>query len=142
MIYKPYVQREKSPKMLQYQTYCLWVKRYIFYHNKQHPKDLGVAEVEKILHHLAVVENCSVSTQKIALNALAFLYNQFLNQPLGNDIFITKAKVQRRVPVVFSHKEATAIIEKLTHPWQLIASIMYGGGLLWQRWQKSAHDFS
>jgi len=40
--------------------------------NKQHPKDLGVAEVEKFLHHLAVVENCSVSTQKIALNALAF----------------------------------------------------------------------
>jgi len=64
-----------------------------------------------------------VLTQKVALNALAFLYNQFLKQPIGDDIFITKAKVQRRVPVVFSHKEATVIIERLSHPWQLIASI-------------------
>ena len=110
-------------------TYCLWVKRFIFYHNKQHPKDLGVAEVEQFLHHLAVVKNVSIGTQKVALNALAFLYNQFLNIPLGDDVFITKAKVQRRVPVVFSHQEATAVIARLSHPWQLIASIMYGGGL-------------
>ena len=110
-------------------TYCLWVRRYIFYHQKQHPKHMGIVEVEKFLHHLAIVENCSVSTQKIALNALAFLYNQFLKKPLGDNVFITKAKVKRRVPVVFSHNEASAVIARLSHPWQLIASIMYGGGL-------------
>ena len=109
-------------------TYCLWIKRYIFYHNKQHPKDMGAAHVEQYLHHLAIVKNVSVSTQKTALNSLAFLYNQFLNQPIGQ-IYISKAKVQRRVPVVFSHKEATAVIARLSQPWQLIASIMYGGGL-------------
>jgi len=96
-------------------TYCLWIKRYIFYHNKQHPKDMGAAHVEQFLHHLAVVENVSVGTQKVALNALAFLYNQFLKQPLGS-IHVSKARVSRRVPVVFSHKEATAVIEKLKHP--------------------------
>ena len=109
-------------------TYCLWIKRYIFYHNKQHPKDMNAFHVEQFLHHLAVVENVSIGTQKVALNALAFLYNQYLNQSLGA-IYITKAKVQRRVPVVFSHKEATAVIKSLNHPWQLLASIMYGGGL-------------
>ena len=109
-------------------TYCLWIKRYIFYHNKQHPKEMSASHVEQFLHHLAVVENVSIGTQKVALNALAFLYNQFLNQPLGK-IYISKAKVQRRVPAVFSHKEASAVIERLSHPWQLIASIMYGGGL-------------
>lgn len=109
-------------------TYCFWVKRYIFYHNKQHPEEMGVAHVEQFLHHLAVVKNVSISTQKTALNALAFLYNQFLDRPLGR-IHITKATVQRRVPVVFSHQEAIAVIERLSHPWQLIASIMYGSGL-------------
>ena len=109
-------------------TYCLWVKRYIFYHNKQHPEEMSVAHVEQFLHHLAVVKNVSISTQKTALNALAFLYNQFLDRPLGR-IHITKATVQRRVPVVFSHQEAIAVIERLSHPWQLIASIMYGSGL-------------
>ena len=108
--------------------YCLWIKRYIFYHHKQHPKDMGEVHIEQYLHHLAVVKHVSVSTQRVALNALVFLYNQFLNQPIGK-INISKAKVQRRVPVVFSHQEATAVIKRLSHPWQLIASIMYGGGL-------------
>jgi len=62
-------------------TYCLWIKRYIFYHHKQHPKDMGEVHIEQYLHHLAVVKHVSVSTQRVALNALVFLYNQFLNQP-------------------------------------------------------------
>lgn len=109
-------------------TYCLWIKRYIRYHQMQHPEQMNDGHVEQFLHHLAVVENVSVGTQKVALNAIAFLYNQFLQQPLGQ-INITKAKVQRRVPTVFSHAEAMNIIQRLSHPWQLIAQLMYGGGL-------------
>jgi integron integrase len=109
-------------------TYCLWVKRFIRYHRMKHPSEMGAGHVEQYLHHLAVVEKVSVGTQKVALNALAFLYNQFFNTPLGQ-IKITKARQSRRIPVVFSHKEATSIIESLSSPWQLIAKIMYGSGL-------------
>jgi len=73
-------------------TYCLWVKRYIFYHNKQHPKNMNTFHVEQFFHHLVVVENVSIETKKVALNALVFLHNQFLNQSLGT-IHITKAKI-------------------------------------------------
>ncbi len=61
-------------------TYCLWIKRYIRYHRMKHPKAMGSGHVEQFLHHLVVVDNVTVNTQKTALNALAFLYNKFLDQ--------------------------------------------------------------
>lgn len=64
-------------------TYCFWIKRFIRYHQLKHPKDMGPGHVEQFLHHLAVVEYVNVNTQKTALNALAFLYNKFLDRPLG-----------------------------------------------------------
>lgn len=109
-------------------TYCQWIKRYIVYHNMQHPNDMDSQHVEQFLHHLAVVQSVSVATQKVALNSLAFLYNQFLQKPLGK-IHISKASVRKRVPVVFAHQEAKAVIERLNPPWQLIAATMYGSGL-------------
>jgi len=109
-------------------TYCFWIKRYIKYHNLQSPHKLSDQHVEQFLHHLAIVENVGVGTQKTALNALAFLYNQFLEQPLGS-LNITKAKVQRRIPSVFSHREAQSVIQQLTSPYSLMAKLMYGSGL-------------
>ena len=109
-------------------TYCFWIKRYIKYHRLKHPKQMNSQHVEQFLHHLAVVENVSVGTQKIALNALAFLYNQFLEQPLGK-LKITAANPSRRVPVVFSHAQAMRVISELSHPWNLMAQVMYGAGL-------------
>ena len=109
-------------------TYCFWIKRYIRYHRLKHPREMDSIHVEQFLHHLAVVAHVSINTQKIALNALSFLYNKFLNSPLG-ELHITRAKQSRRVPVVFSHKEATSIIARLNFPWKAIASIMYGSGL-------------
>jgi len=110
------------------QTYCFWIKRYIHFHQMQEPQTLTAQHVEQFLHSLAVVDNVSLSTQKIALNALAFLYNQFLEQPLGQ-IHITKAKVTKKIPTVFSQKEALAIINVLNDPWKLLAQLMYGSGL-------------
>ena len=109
-------------------AYCTWIKRYIKYHHYQHPVKMGDRHVEQFLHNLAVIDYVSVNTQKSALNALAFLYNQFLQQPLGN-LNITKAKQQRKTPVVFSHDEAISVIDLLVHPWNLIAQLMYGAGL-------------
>ena len=105
-----------------------WIKRYIRYHRLKHPKDLNSAHVEQLLHYLAVVAHVSVNTQKVALNALSFLYNKYLNTPLGK-LLITKAKQTRRVPTVFSHNEATSIIARLNFPWKVISSMMYGSGL-------------
>ena len=109
-------------------TYCHWIKRFIKFHNMQKPQEMGEMHVEQFLHHMAVVDNVSVGTQKTALNAIAFLYNQFLKQPLVN-LNITKTKVSKRIPTVFSHVEAKSVIELIPHPWKLMAKIMYGSGL-------------
>ena len=103
-------------------TYCHWIKRYIKFHNLKNPKEMSEEHVEQFLHHLAVVDEVSTSTQKLALNSLAFLYNQYLDQPLQK-LNITKAKASKRIPTVFSHKEACSVIEVLPHPWNLMANI-------------------
>ncbi len=109
-------------------VYVSWVKRFIKFHNLTHPKDLSPADVEQFLHHLAIVNGVTVSTQKVALNALSFLYNQFLHMPLG-ELQVTRAKNSKKVPVVFSRNEVKLILASLVAPWQLITSIMYGSGL-------------
>ena len=109
-------------------TYTHWIKRYIRYHNMTPPSKMGDMHVEQFLHHLSVVARVSASTQKTALNSLAYLYNKFLDQPLGK-LNITHAKVSQKVPVVFSHKEAIKIIDSLLPPWNLMSKIMYGSGL-------------
>lgn len=65
-------------------AYIHWIKRYIFFHGKRHPAEMGAAEVEAFLTHLAVEGNVAASTQNQALSALLFLYNQVLNQPIGH----------------------------------------------------------
>ena len=77
------------------QTYIHWVKQFIYFHNKQHPKDMGVPEVEAFLNHLAVNRDCAVNTQRIALNALVYLYKRFMGLDMGQ-IEFTPAKVHRR----------------------------------------------
>jgi len=64
-------------------TYVLWARRYIKFHNKRHPKEMGAAEIEEYLNHLALVGGVAPGTQAIALNALIFLYKQFLQKDIG-----------------------------------------------------------
>ncbi len=109
-------------------TYVHWVVDYIRFHRKEHPKNLGDADVEAYLSHLAEKRRCSVNTQRIALNALVFLYTQHLEQPLGTLNF-RFAKKKQRMPEVFSHDEAIAIIGELDGVYQLIAKLLYGSGL-------------
>ena len=65
-------------------SYLYWIRYFILFHDKRHPEAMGALEVEQFLTHLAVTRKVSASTQKIALNALAFLYNKLLEQPLGD----------------------------------------------------------
>lgn len=74
-------------------SYLIWIKAYILFHNKKIHR-MGEREVETILTHLAVKRHVSASTQGIALNALAFLYNRFLEQPIENDDDFRRAKRQ------------------------------------------------
>lgn len=110
------------------QTYILWIKRFIFFVDKQHPKDVGATEVEAYLSYLAVNRRVAINTQKTALNAIAFMYRHVLGQPLECGEF-TRAKVPRQLPVVFTHGEAMAVIAALANPYRMMAELMYGSGL-------------
>ena len=109
-------------------TYISWIRRFIVFHNKRHPAEMGELEIESFLNHLAVQRHASPSTQSTALNALVFLYKQFLKRELENLNF-SYSKRNRRVPVVFNKEEAQAVISKLRGDKKLMAQLMYGSGL-------------
>jgi integron integrase len=109
-------------------TYVLWIRRFIRFHKKRHPSEMGALEVEQFLDDLSVVRNMSPGTQAIALNALVFLYRQFLQKDLGL-LHYQPARTRPRVPVVFSHAEATAVINGMKGGFWLMGMLMYGCGL-------------
>lgn len=109
-------------------TYLYWIKYFIRFCEKSHPKDRGAEDVTEFLTYLSTQRHVSVNTQKTALNALAFLYNQFLNKPLA-DLSFRYAKRPPRIPTVFSHEEAKSVIAELQSSSQLIAQLFYGSGL-------------
>ena len=94
------------------QTYLLWIKRFILFHNKRHPKEMGAVEIKAFLDYLALDRNVTINTQRTALNALVFLYKRFFEVEVG-DIGMVNAQRKRRIPVVFSHREAMAVINSL-----------------------------
>jgi integrase len=111
------------------QAYVSWIKRYILFHQKKHPKDLDRAEIEAFLTYLAKDLNVSSSTQNQAFNALLFLYNHVLHQPLGDKINAVRAKKLRRLPTVMTGEEAQTVINTLSGTHQLMVKLLYGGGL-------------
>lgn len=111
------------------QTYVGWVRRYILFHNKRHPQDMGEKEVEEFLTHLAVVENVSASTQNQALCALVFTYRYLLKQPLGESIEAVRAKRPKHLPVVLTVQETRSLLQKMNGIPLLVAQLLYGSGL-------------
>lgn len=109
-------------------TYVSWIKSYIHFHSNKHPKDMGPEQVKAYLYHLAVNRNNSANTQKTALNALAFLYNKFLDQPLG-DLEIRTAGHKGHIVEIYSPQEAKAILDELPPLYWMMAMLMYGAGL-------------
>ena len=84
------------------QAYLMWVRRFILFHGKRHPAEMGAVEVGAFLTHLAVARDVAPATQNQALNALAFLYGKVLEQPLGNVAGVVRAARPPRLPVVLS----------------------------------------
>ena len=116
---------------LSYRTekaYVNWIKRLIKFHGMKHPEKMNSSDIEKFLNHQSIVLHVSINTQKSALNAFNFVFNRFLQRPLGL-LSICYARKGRKLPSIFSHKEALCIIEQLEQPWRLITQLMYGSGL-------------
>lgn len=109
-------------------TYCFWVKDYIRFHKLVHPAKLSPVNIDEYLSYLAVVRSVSINTQKTALNALVFLYQQFLRVDVGNLQFSPCTRM-RTLPTVFSHREAILVIDHLDGVYKLAAGLMYGAGL-------------
>lgn len=110
------------------QTYVHWIKAYIRYHRMRHPAEMGAAEVDEYLSWLAAHRRVAPGTQAVALNALVFLYDKFLEQPLGQLQF-ERPRPRRRVPQVLTHGEARLILGHLKPPFSVMARLMYGAGL-------------
>ncbi len=111
------------------QTYVDWIKRFIRYFGKRHPRDLGAAEVEAFLTHLAVVGKVAASTQNQAKSALLFLYREVPASELPWLDNVEQAKAPRRLPVVLTRAEIHGVLSRLTGTHWLIASLLYGTGL-------------
>ena len=111
------------------EAYLGWIKRFILYHDKRHPRDMGAAEVERFLTHLAVERRVSASTQNQALGAILFLYRQVLETDLPWLENIVRARKSLHVPVVLSRREVQALLSLLEPPFHLIAQLLYGSGL-------------
>jgi integron integrase len=111
------------------EAYVYWIKRYIIFHNKRHPEEMGEVEIGKFLTHLAVEENVAASTQNQALCAIIFLYKNVLKVELGMFQGIQWAKKPKKLPVVFTKSEVQKVIGRLRGIHWLMAMILYGSGL-------------
>nr|QZL14091.1 integron integrase [uncultured bacterium] len=111
------------------ETYVQWIRRYILFHNKRHPNEMGGAEVNAFLTHLAVSENVAASTQNQALSAILFLYREVLQQELDLNLDAVRAKRPRYLPTVLTVEEAFQILKNIMGVYQLVAKLLYGSGL-------------
>ena len=109
--------------------YADWVRRFILFHNKRHPKEMGAPEVEAFLTHLAVGRRVAASTQNQALAAILFLYTHVLEIDLPWLTDVTRAKRPERRPVVLTRDEVNRILSRMTGVASLAARLLYGTGL-------------
>ena len=111
------------------EAYVRWIKRFVLFHAKRHPKDMGATEIRTFLSHLAVHEKVAASTQNNALNALLFLYRHVLRQSFPALEDIERAKRPHHLPTVFTREEVQAMLAQLHGMPFLMASLLYGAGL-------------
>jgi len=109
-------------------TYCLWVKRYIYFHNVKHPAEMAEPEINVFLTHLAFKEKVSASTQNQALAAILFLYRHVLKREVGELGDVIRARKPKRLPVVMTREEVKAVLAQLEGAKCLTGSLMYGAG--------------
>lgn len=121
--------RRKHYSIRTEQAYIFWIRRFIVFHGKRHPTDMGAVEVEGFLSHLAFRQNVASSTQNQALSALLFLYRIVLDIELPWLDGIERAKKPARLPVVLTRPEVRAVLAQLSARHWIMASLLYGAGL-------------
>ncbi len=125
------VRKDMRDKGYAYQTektYIGWIRRFILFHGKQHPAKMDGGHINQFLSHLGHDRYCSPATQRIALNALVYLYRKFLQVEL-EPLDFEKAKQRRRLPVVLTHDEVLRVLEHLQGTHRLMVELLYGSGL-------------
>jgi len=111
------------------EAYTGWIRRYILFHGKQHPKDLNEGDVSAFLTSLAVRGKVAASTQNQALSAILFLYQEVLQQELRFISGVVRVKRPPKLPVVLAPEEVRAVLAQLTGQYRLMAELLYGSGL-------------
>jgi len=110
-------------------SYVHWIKRFVYFHGKRHPAELGEPAVTAFLNHLARERNVASATQNQALSALLFLYREALGRPLDWLDGLDRAKRPARTPTVLTRAEVRLILDRLQGPRWIMASLLYGAGL-------------
>ncbi len=123
------IMRTKHYSIQTEKTYLLWIKRFILFNKKRHPRDLGEQEVTDFLTHLAVKRQVTSSTQNLALCAIVFMYKHVFERELTLLPDTVRARAPKRVPTVLSHDEALKIISHMNEKYQVMFSLLYGCGL-------------
>lgn len=121
--------RRKHYSIRTEEAYVDWIRRFILFHGKRHPRDMGASEIEAFLTHLAVEKHVSSSTQNQAFSALLFLYREVLNIELDASINSARAVKPKRLPTVLTRDEVRRVIACLFGLHKLIAQPLYGSGL-------------
>ena len=111
------------------EAYLDWIRRFILFHGKRHPRDLGEREITEFLTDLAVHRHVAASTQNQALSALLFLYQRFFERKLGRLDGALRASRPARVPVVLTREEVRALLAHVAPTYRLLADLIYGSGL-------------
>ena len=121
--------RTKHYSLRTEEAYVQWIRRFILFHNKRHPQEMGDREINQFLTHLAVKARVASSTQNQALCAILFLYKQVLKKEIGQLEDVIWAKKPKRLPVVFTREEVKAVMPYLEGVKWLMAYLLYGSGL-------------
>ncbi len=121
--------RRKHYSFCTEKSYVAWIRRYILFHNKRHPQEMGRAEIEAFLTCLAVNRKVSASTQNQAFSTLLLLYRDVLDKDLGFPIDSVRAKRPKQLPTVLTKEEVGKVIGCLSGIPQLMAKLLYGSGL-------------
>ena len=123
------VMRFKHYALRTEESYWQWIRRFILFHGKRHPREMGAPEVRAFLSHLATAEGVAGATQNQALNALVFLYREVLLRNLGEIGEVERVKRQPKVPVVLSRAELQKVLAAVAREYQLPLRLLYGTGL-------------
>jgi len=111
------------------EAYIEWIRRFILFHRKRHPDEMGEQEISEFLSHLAVEKNVSASTQNQAFSALLFLYQQVLDRKLDFIDNVQRVTRPAKLPVVFTPAEARTVIAHLKGDYRIMTELLYGSGL-------------